>query len=70
MIRHPVQSSNLRSVGYDPDSKNLEVEFKEGRIYSYNNVPKDIFEGLINAASKGKFFSHYIRDRFSIKRLH
>jgi hypothetical protein len=70
MIRQSVLSSNLRSVGYDPELKILEVEFQEGRVYSYKNVPNDIFEGLINAPSKGKFFAHYIRDRFSTKRLH
>lgn len=70
MIRQPVVSSNLRSVGYDSELKILEIEFKEGRVYSYNNVPNEIHQGLIKASSKGKFFSNYIRDRFSTKRLH
>lgn len=69
MIREPVNSSNLRSVGYDEEFKILEIEFKQGRIYQYNNVPLTHFMGLMNAASKGRFFAQYIRDRFPTKRV-
>ena len=32
MIRDPVASSNIASIGYDPDSETLEIEFTNGSI--------------------------------------
>ncbi len=39
MNRVPVSSSNLAAVGYDPAGKVLEIEFLNGSIYQYFNVP-------------------------------
>ena len=61
MERIPIQSSNLASVGYDPENVTLEVEFSRGGIYQYYGVPQHIYEGLINASSKGNFFHHNIK---------
>jgi len=35
MERQYVTSSNLQSLGYDPTSKTLEIEFNDGAIYQY-----------------------------------
>lgn len=61
MERTPVQSSNLASVGYDRDSSTLEVEFLNGSVYQYFAVPESIFEGILNAPSKGSFLNHYVK---------
>jgi hypothetical protein len=61
MERIPVQSSNLASVGYDAESLTLEIEFYHGGIYQYFGVPQDIYDGLINASSKGKYFHQTIK---------
>lgn len=62
MERLPVESSNLASVGYDPESAVLEIEFKSGGIYEYSGVPQSVYDGLINAESKGKYFHRYIKN--------
>ncbi|MDZ7336742.1 MAG: KTSC domain-containing protein [candidate division KSB1 bacterium] len=62
MQRVPVQSSNLASVGYDPVSSILEIEFHNGGIYQYLGVPQEIYDGLMYAASKGSYFHHYIKE--------
>ena len=67
--RQSVQSSNLRSVGYDPITKILEIEFHSGGIYQYTNVSESIHSALINAPSKGKYFARYIKDRFSTRKI-
>ncbi len=56
MDRVPVSSSNLASVGYEPETTTLEVEFLNGSIYQHFNVPEYVFEGLINAPSKGSYY--------------
>ncbi len=61
MFRMPVQSSNLSSVGYDPDTQILEIEFNSGSIYQYNRVPEYVYQGLLSAPSKGQYFDQYIK---------
>ena len=68
MERKPVNSSNLISVGYDLKSKTLEIEFKNG-IYQYIGVPIGIYESLMKAQSKGKYFHRFIRGRFPDKKV-
>ena len=60
MERVPVESSTLVSVGYDPTSGTLEIEFRNG-IYQYFGVSAEIHEGLMSAGSKGAFFSQFIK---------
>ncbi len=61
MERLPVQSSNIYSIGYDPVSQTLEVEFNNGSIYQYYGVPEFIYEDFMNADSKGSYLDHYIK---------
>ncbi|MFY9981486.1 MAG: KTSC domain-containing protein [Methanoregula sp.] len=69
MLRQAVQSSNLKSVGYDYQQNLLEIEFISGGIYQYSSVPKDMYSGLMDAPSHGKFFARFIKDRFPTKRV-
>lgn len=62
MKRIPVESSSLSSVGYDSENAILEIEFKSGGIYQYSGVPQDVYDGLMNAESKGKYFHQYIKN--------
>ena len=49
-------------MGYDPNSGELQVQFHNGRTYSYTGVPPEIYDGLLNAPSKGNFFAYNIRN--------
>ncbi len=62
MERMPVSSSNISSIGYDPDLMVLEIEFHRGRVYQYQGVPIELYESLMQAPSHGRFFSAYIRN--------
>lgn len=64
MERSPVSSSNLVSIGYEPDSETLEVEFKTSGIYQYFNVPLFMYERLMLADSIGKFFNAEIKHAY------
>ena len=59
--RKSVISSNLASVGYDEDSRTLEVEFVSGSVYQYTNVPLRIYTGLMNDISKGEYFDENVK---------
>lgn len=56
-----VSSSNLYAVGYDYDSATLRIQFLNGGIYDYQGVSSDVYEGLLSAASKGKYFDQVIK---------
>jgi len=59
--RTQVESSNLASIGYNSETKILEVEFCEGSIYHYYNVPQREYEGLLNAESHGKYLDMHVK---------
>lgn len=64
MERHNVNSSDLSSIGYNKDNQVLEIEFINGSIYRYFQVPLDMFTSLLNAGSHGKFFNQNIKDKY------
>jgi hypothetical protein len=67
--RTPFDSSNLASVGYDAENKILEIEFNHGGVYQYFDVPKDVYNELMEADSHGKYFVHNVKDNFEYKRI-
>ncbi|MCC6453963.1 MAG: KTSC domain-containing protein [Caldilineaceae bacterium] len=61
MEREQVSSTNLASVGYDPATQILEIEFHSGGVYQYAGVPAALYEGLMAASSHGSYFDHFIK---------
>jgi hypothetical protein len=53
VTREPVESSVIRSVGHDPDTQELHVEFVNGRVYRYREVTPEQYRALVEAPSKG-----------------
>lgn len=59
-----VVSSNLKWVKYNRDNSILAVHFKgSSGTYSYFNVRPQLYEELLKAPSKGKYFIRYIKNR-------
>jgi hypothetical protein len=69
MIRQPVSSSDLRSVGYDPATRTLEIEFNSGAVYRYDGVPPALHAGLMAASSHGSYFHQNIKGRYGDRRV-
>ncbi len=69
MQRQSVTSNHLRSVGYDPSTKTLEVEFKNGRIYHYAKVPSSEFDALMTAESLEEYLNDNIKSTFSYREV-
>ena len=55
----------MRAVGYDVTQQILEVEFISGAVYQYLEVPAAVFDGLMQAESKGRYFNQEIRDDYT-----
>lgn len=69
MIREPVASTNILSLGYDAASETLEVEFNSGSIYQYYNVGAALYDQLMLAPSKGQFINAYIKNAHPYSRV-
>jgi len=69
MQRVPVESSDLVSVGYDPATSILEVEFQGGRVYQYRDVEPDIHAQFMRADSFGTFFFAHINGHYRYQKV-
>jgi hypothetical protein len=59
-----VHSSMMTFVKYDDDACELDITFTSGKTYRYLDVPLEIYDGLLDAESKGEFFNNNIKDSF------
>jgi hypothetical protein len=57
-----VKSSAINSVGHRDDV--LDIEFKSGRRFSYSDVPKRVYDELMDADSIGRYFNLNIRNHY------
>jgi hypothetical protein len=66
---HGVESSNIKSVGYDDSTNTLHVEFKGSGHYTYPGVPRGTFEEMLAAESVGKYFGANIKGKFDHEKI-
>ena len=64
-----VVSSNVDAVGYDADRSELYVRFGSGETYVYSNVAPSLYEGLLSAASVGRYLNTRVKPRHRYRRL-
>lgn len=69
MNRQTVDSSQIRSVGYDEAAKTLEVEFTTGGIYQYADVPKEKHAAFLSSDSKGRYLAMHIKQHHKFTKL-
>lgn len=62
--RTPVKSSNVASIGYDPDSKTLVIEYIDGSVYHYHDVESSTHQELMSAKSIGKHIHSSIKGQY------
>lgn len=67
---HMVDSSNIESIGYDADARELHVRFlQSGEIYVYYNVDEWIFTEFMAADSKGRYLNENIKSVYDCGKL-
>lgn len=54
-----VESSNIDKIGHE--GTRMRVQFKNGSIYEYQNVPAAIFEKIKTAPSVGSEFNKLVK---------
>ena len=64
-----VESSNIKAIGYDSETKRLRVQFASGGIYEYADVAGEVADEFMNAESAGKFFHKKIRNMYETEKI-
>ena len=62
--RERVESSAIANIGYSRRLHALEIEFVNGAIYRYLEVPISSYRDLLAADSKARFYDHRIRGKY------
>lgn len=81
MNRKKIRSALLASVGYDPATKTLEVEFLKQqndatrKVYRYLNVPQEKFDKMMGVETQdpnhsiGAYFLVHIKPNYKFTRM-
>ncbi|TAK44642.1 MAG: KTSC domain-containing protein [Betaproteobacteria bacterium] len=69
MERKRVNSSKIRSVGYDEKSQTLEVELTNGQVWQYPKVYPEVYRRFMAAPNPTSFFEDRIAEDYSGKRV-
>lgn len=63
MVLIPVESSNVRSVGYAAEHRLLRVIFRDDSQYDGPDVSPELHAALMASKSKGRFIHQYLQHR-------
>ena len=64
MQRFPVDSDSIASIGYAPEERVLEIEFRlGGYVYQYFDVPAEEYTAFVRAESKGAYLNQEFKPR-------
>ena len=64
-----VESATLATVGYDEAQALLQLEFGSRAVYLYFGVPAAVYDALLGAPSKGRYFNGTIRGRYPYRQI-
>jgi hypothetical protein len=69
MERKRVNSSRLRSVGYDEKNQLLEVELSNGQVWQYTKVSPEVHRRFMAAPNPTSYFDDKIAEEYSSQRV-
>ena len=69
MTRQIIISAGLKSVGYDAVAHVLEVELQSGPISRYFDVPQSVYETLMSAPSKTRYFNDNVAGKYESRQI-
>lgn len=66
---HPVSSSSVAAIGYDPDAQTVYIQFLNGSTYAYKGVPEHEYENLRTAPSIGSYLNRSYKNVYPYERV-
>lgn len=64
-----VESSNVARILYEEDLQELHVEFSNGSIYTYHQVPDNVAADFFNTDSMGRFVHKRLKGVYGYTKL-
>jgi len=61
-------SNVIKSFDYDEKTQTLRVEFNNGSVYKYHDVPEKDYKALKSSPSVGQYFNTHIREKYGFDR--
>jgi hypothetical protein len=62
-------STVINHFHYYPETKTLRVTFVSGAVYDYKKVPRQVFEQMQQAGSRGKFLNERIKGNYAFEQV-
>ncbi|CCQ61588.1 KTSC domain-containing protein [Crocosphaera watsonii] len=59
----------IQAIGYDAKTKILKVNYKSGSIYTYFQVPAQIFQTMLTTYNLGIYINSHIRGNYHYQRF-
>ena len=69
MNKLPVNSSIIKSVGYDRADWELEIEFVKGSVYRYKRICPDEVICMLFSDSIGSYFMRFISKAYTYEKV-
>lgn len=66
MDKQEVESSVIGAVGH---TRVLEIEFENGRVYQYFDVPEEVYVAMLASESKGRYFNQHVRGKYPYQEI-
>jgi KTSC domain len=70
IIAMAVDSSMANALGYDEESRVLQIEFASGAIYQYSGVEPEKWEELHDTDSIGRYYNAEIKGNYQCDRIY
>lgn len=67
--RESVDSTAFVTVGYSRRLRALEIEFHDGSIYRYIDVPPSLYQALLASESKAGYYNRNLRGKYRCLRV-
>ena len=64
-----IKSSNINKIKYEDTTNTLSIKFNSGYVYEFIGVEKAVYQSLLKASSKGKFFHQNIKNKHEYKKI-
>lgn len=65
----PIRSRDIALIGYDHSTATLEVVFRAGGVYRYQDVPENVYHSLMSASSHGTYFQNHIKHKYLFQKV-
>lgn len=69
MERKRVNSSKVRSIGYDEKTQTLEVELSGGQVFQYSKVYPEVYRRFMAAPNPATFYEDKIAEDYTGRRV-